>query len=68
MYVLDEGDVGIMLIYLFTLDRYDYNRNEDIGESLYSNMTFETGKHSSSRPYPYSTLSYLENSRYIYNL
>lgn len=27
-YVLDEGDVGIMLIYLVTLDRYDYGRNE----------------------------------------
>lgn len=27
VYVLDEGDVGIMLIYLFTLDRYDYDRN-----------------------------------------
>lgn len=24
-YVLDEGDVGIMLIYLFILDRYDRN-------------------------------------------
>lgn len=24
-YVLDEGDVGIMLIYLFTLDCYDRN-------------------------------------------
>lgn len=28
MYVLDEGDVGIMLIYLFTLGRYDCDRNE----------------------------------------
>lgn len=28
VYVLDEGDVGIMLIYLFTFDRYDYDRNE----------------------------------------
>lgn len=27
-YVLDEGDVGIMLIYLVTLDRYDYDRND----------------------------------------
>lgn len=28
MYVLDGGDVDIMLIYLFILDRYDCDRNE----------------------------------------